>query len=253
MSGSNGTRTPSDADHISVVIVDDHRSFGEALQIALGKEQDLTVIEVVTDGDDAVKSAVESKPDVVLMDLRMPGMDGIEATRRIRDEGVASAVIILTGEGDEVSFGRAMQAGAHGFLRKTAPVEEVADAIRDARGGKPLHRPEEVNQALRATRERSRADRELLRRVERLTPRELQILQLMAQGTEGDRIAEELGMSKHTLRTHVQNILTKLAVHSKTDAVIAAIRTGKVTPPGLAVPDRETLGAAPRGGPDAER
>jgi DNA-binding NarL/FixJ family response regulator len=226
MSGSNGTRAPSDADHISVVIVDDHRSFGEALEIALDKEQDLTVIEDVTDGDDAVRTAIANSPDVVLMDLRMPGMDGIEATRRIRDEGVSSAVIILTGEGDEVLFGRAIQAGAKGFLRKTAPVEEVAHAIRDARGGKPLHRPDEVNQALRATRERTRTDRELLRRVERLTPRELQILQLMAHGTEGERIAEELGMSRHTLRTHVQNILTKLDLRSRAHIAAWATRSG---------------------------
>lgn len=250
MPGTTPPSTRHEADQITVVIADDHRSFGEALEIALGKEDDLVILEVVTAGDEAVKTAVERKPDVVLMDLRMPGVDGIEATRRLHDEGVASAVIILTGEGDDAAFGRAMEAGAHGFLRKTAPVGEVIDAIRDASEGKPLHRPDDVHQAIRSTRERSRADRDLLRRVERLTPREIEILQAMAEGLDSETIAERLGMSRHTLRTHVQNILTKLAVHSKTDAVIAAIRTGKATPPGLAAPGRDALGAAPEGGPE---
>jgi DNA-binding NarL/FixJ family response regulator len=239
------TKQPADTDDdITIVIVDDHRSFGEALEIALDKEDDLSVVEVVTAGDEAVKSARERTPDVVLMDLRMPGVDGIEATRRIREEGVTSAVIILTGEGDDVSFGRAIQAGAHGFLRKTAPMGEVAEAVRAAKRGEPLHRPEEVHDVLRTTRARTQADRDLLRRVERLTPRELQILQAMAEGADPEEIAAALGMSKHTLRTHVQNILTKLAVHSKTDAVVAAIRTGKVTPPGLAAPEPDNPEAA---------
>jgi DNA-binding NarL/FixJ family response regulator len=230
---------------ITVVIADDHRAFGEALQIALDRESDLTVIEVVDTGDQAVRTTVTKEPDVVLMDLRMPQIDGIEATRRIRDQAAGSAVIILTGEGDDVSLGRAIEAGAHGYVRKTAAVAEVADAIRKASSGTPLHAPAELNKTLKTMRTRTRADKELQRRVDRLTPRELQILSAMARGATPDQITKELGMSRHTLRTHVQNILTKLAVHSKTEAVVAAIRMGKVTPPDLAVPDREEVEAGP--------
>ena len=240
--------THASTDPITVVIADDHRSFGEALQIALDKEQDLTVIEVVDDGAEAVRSAVDQEPDVVLLDLRMPGVDGIEATRRMRDEGSRSAIIILTGEGDDVSLARAIQAGARGCLQKTAPMVDLADAVRRAYRGEPLHRPAEVNRAIKAMRERSKQDQELQRRVERLTPRELEILQAMAEGLVPEEISERLGVSRHTLRTHTQNILTKLGVHSKTDAVVAAIRFGKATPPGLAVPGRDVLEAGHNGG-----
>lgn len=250
MARRNGSGLSAEAGSsaITVVIADDHRSFGEALQIALDKEGDLSVVEVVDTGAEAVRSALDREPDVVLMDMRMPNLDGIEATRRIRDEGANAAVIILTGDGDDVSLGRAIQAGARGYLRKTSPVADLATAIRRAHRGEPLHRPAEVNRALQTMRARSKADAELGRRIERLTPRELQILELMADGTGTDAIANDLGMSRHTLRTHTQNILTKLAVHSKTEAVVAAIRMGKVTPPGLAPPDPDAKEAAHEGG-----
>jgi DNA-binding NarL/FixJ family response regulator len=228
-------KTATDA--IRVVIADDHRSFGEALQIALDKESDLTVIEVVDSGPDAVRAAVDEGPDVVLMDLRMPNVDGIEATRRLRDEASSTAVIILTGEGDDVSLGRAVEAGARGLVRKTAPVADVAEAIRHAARGEPLHRPDDVHRAIKTMRDRVGRDRDLMRRVERLTKRELEILEHVAEGESSETIASTLGMSPHTLRTHVQNILTKLAVHSKTEAVVAAIRMGKITPPGVIAGD----------------
>lgn len=240
MKKARGTRTD---DRITIVIADDHRSFGEALEIALGKEGDLEVLEVVDGGADAVRSTADRHPDVVLMDLRMPLVDGIEATKRIRRGASTTAIIILTGDEDELSLARAIEAGARGSLSKTAPIADVAAAVRHAHRGKRLHEPAEVQEALRTLRARSDRDRDLDRRVARLTPRELQILELISSGASSEAIAADLGMSRHTLRTHVQNILTKLAVHSKTEAVVAAIRTGKITPPGLAATDRDTPGA----------
>jgi DNA-binding NarL/FixJ family response regulator len=219
---------PSPSGNIRVVIADDHRSFGEALQIALDRERDLTVIELVTDGVQAVRSATREHPDVVLMDLQMPGIDGIEATRRIREEGEDSAIIILTGNEDEVGLARAVQAGARGFLLKTEPVEDLAKAIRRAHRGEPLHDVTDVESSLRRLRTRRATDSDLERRLARLTPREVEILQHMADGLGPEQIADQLGMSRHTLRTHTQNILTKLGVHSKIEAVIAAIRFAKV-------------------------
>jgi DNA-binding NarL/FixJ family response regulator len=224
---------------IRVVIADDHRSFGEALQIALDKEQDLTVIELVTDGLETVRAVAREHPDVVLMDLQMPGIDGIEATRRIREGGGESAIIILTGTENESGLARAVQAGARGFIRKTEPVEDLAQAIRRAYRGEPLHEISDVESSLRRLRTRRAADADLERRLSRLTPREVEILQAMADGLGSEQIAEDLGMSRHTLRTHTQNILTKLGVHSKIEAVVAAIRFARVRTDSVAS-DEET-------------
>jgi DNA-binding NarL/FixJ family response regulator len=214
---------------ITVVIADDHRSFGEALEVALDQEQDLRVIEVVTDGTAAVETTSSRHPDVVLLDLQMPGVDGIEAARKIHEDNSGTAVIIITGQGDdEVALARAIQAGARGFLPKTEAIVGLAEAIRRAYRGEPLHTSAEVEASLRRLRKRRAADGDLAQRIDRLTPRELQILQRMADGVPPETIAEELGMSRHTLRTHTQNVLTKLGVHSKLDAIVAAIRYGKV-------------------------
>jgi two-component system, NarL family, response regulator LiaR len=213
---------------IRVVIADDHRSFGEALQIALDNEDDLTVVEVVTNGESAVESAQQRHPDVLLIDVQMPGVDGLEATRRIHRETSDTKVILLSGHEDDVVLARAVEAGARGFLRKTEAVSDLAEAIRRAYRGEPLHAVSEVEQSLARFRMQRRTDGELAQRVERLTPRELEILQRVAAGEASVDIADELGMSRHTLRTHIQNVLTKLGVHSKTDAVVAAIRFGKV-------------------------
>ncbi len=213
---------------ITVLIADDHRSFGEALQVALAKEKDITVVGVVIDGEAAVDLSAEVAPDVVLMDFGMPGMDGIEATRKIRDHDETTHVIILSGTDDDLVLGRAVQAGARGLLRKTEAVEDLAGAIRKVHRGDALHDEEELSTAMSLLRRRRAVDGNIAKRMDRLTPRELEILQRMTDGQPANRIARELGMSPNTLRTHTQNVLTKLGVHSKLDAIVAAIRHGKV-------------------------
>jgi DNA-binding NarL/FixJ family response regulator len=148
-----------------------------------------------------------------------------------------------------LALGRAIQAGAHGFLRKTAAVQDLAEAVRAAHRGEPLNAHDEVEFALRRLRRLRARDDDIDQRFDRLTRRELQILQLLADGKAPDEIAAELGVSRNTLRTHIQNILMKLGVHSKLDAIVAAIRHGRVTtedvshvemPPELrAAPDSE--------------
>jgi len=220
---------PAEGKTIKVLIVDDQRTFAEALQLALAKEKDLRVVDVVTDGAAAVEAATEFKPDVVLMDAAMPGMSGIEATRRIKDADPDAQVLILSGYEDELLLARAVQAGAVGLLRKTEAVVNVADSVRLAHRGKPLHDEKEIEGALRRLRHRRERDASVEKRLARLTPREVEIMGLMAAGKQADEIADQLGMSVYTLRTHTQNILTKLGVHSKLEALVLAIRFGKVT------------------------
>ena len=227
----------ADEARISVLIVDDHRAFGEALAVALGKEADLDIIEVTVDGESAVVTAEARWPDVVLVDLQMPGIDGFETTRRIRSVSKETAVVVLTGSDDELSLGRAMQAGAHGVLHKTAAVQDLAEAVRAAHRGEPLNGHDEIEFALRRLRRLRAHDDDIAQRFDRLTARELQILQLLADGTGTDDIATQLDVSRNTLRTHIQNILTKLGVHSKLDAIVAAIRHGRVTTLNISSPD----------------
>ena len=209
---------------IKVLIVDDERTFGEALELALRQESDLRVVDVAVGGDDAVRAVDAYHPDVVLMDVAMPGMSGIEATRRIKEEDPEAQVLILSGHEDPLLLARAVQAGAVGLLRKTEAVVNVASSVRRAYRGEAIHDEDEVETALRRLRHRREAEADAQSRLERLTPRERQILEQMATGATPERIAQALRMSPHTLRTHMQNILTKLGVHSKMEALVLAIR-----------------------------
>jgi DNA-binding NarL/FixJ family response regulator len=216
---------------IRVGIVDDQALIRGGLRAILDAEADIEVVGEASDGAGAVRLASARLADVVLMDVQMPGLDGLEATRRIHRDSVETKVILLSGHDDDVALARAVEAGARGFLRKTQAVSDLADAIRRCYRGEPLHPVGEVERSLARFRMQRRADGELARRVQRLTPREVEILQRIAGGEPSVEIAASLGMSRHTLRTHVQNVLTKLGVHSKTDAVVAAIRFGKVKTP----------------------
>jgi DNA-binding NarL/FixJ family response regulator len=214
---------------IKVLIVDDERTFGEALEAALRHENDLQIVEVATGGVEAMHAIDQHHPDVVLMDVAMPGMNGIEATRRIKAEDPQAQVVILSGHEDPLLLARAVQAGAVGLVRKTEEISAVASSVRRAFRGESIHDHDELEAALRRLRHRRDQDADARQRVQRLTPREREILEQMATGASPDRIAETLGMSPNTLRTHTQNILTKLAVHSKMEALVLAIRHGVVT------------------------
>lgn len=221
---NNGDRTQP----ITVLIVDDERTFGEALELALGQEKDLRIVDVATSGTQAIHAVDVHRPDVVLMDVTMPGMNGIEVTRRIKETDPDARIVILSGHDDEHLLARAVQAGATGLLRKTEAVMNVASTVRRAHRGEALHPPDEVEGALRRLRHRRDRDDDAARRLERLTPRELEILSLMAEGRAPGDITATLRMSPNTLRTHMQNVLTKLGVHSKMEALVLAIRHGKV-------------------------
>lgn len=215
-------------DTIRIVIADDHRAFAEALAATMRMERDLSVVAIVHDGQAAVEVALDKEPDVVLMDLTMPGVDGVTATRRIKEANPDTRVVILSASEEDHTRARALDAGAEGYLSKERSVNEVTSSVRAVSQGKTLVPPEEARRImshLRKRRERDSAERE---RVERLTPRETEILQGLADGLSTEKLSSKLGISRNTLRTHIQNILFKLKVHSKVEALALAIRHGKV-------------------------
>lgn len=214
---------------IKVLIVDDERTFAEALELALGREKDLRVVGVSSNGAEAIASAAKHRPDVVIMDVTMPGMSGLEATRRIKEAEPDTRILILSGHDDEHLLARVMQAGASGLLHKTEAVVDLARSVRLAHRGQPIHEPLEVERALRRLRHRRSQEAGAAERLARLTPRELQILQLMAEGRVPEGISTALGVTPATLRTHTQNLITRLGVHSKMEALVLAIRHGVVT------------------------
>jgi DNA-binding NarL/FixJ family response regulator len=215
-------------DPIRVLVVDDHALFRRGLEMVLAHEVDIDIVGEASDGAEAVDKAAELLPDVVLMDVQMPGTDGIAATRRITETIDGSRVIMLSAFEDEHTVARALDAGAIGFLSKGLPMKEVVGAIRAAHRGEALIDPDEIRRILAQLRRKRALDAAARARVERLTRRETEILEGLARGLSPDRLSEKLGISRHTLRTHQQNILFKLKVHSKHEALVLAIRHGKI-------------------------
>jgi DNA-binding NarL/FixJ family response regulator len=202
----------------------------QGLEVMLSMAEDLELVGVVGTGEEAVARAGAESVDVVMMEVNLGrSMSGIEATRRIKEVDPETAILILSGQGDEHLLARAVQAGAAGLLSKTEAIVNVARTVRRAHRGESLHDEVEVEGAMRRLRHRRNSDDDARQRLERLTPRELEILSLMAEGRSPEAISETLGMSPNTLRTHMQNVLTKLGVHSKVEALVLAIRHGTVT------------------------
>src|SRR5207302_3386246 len=180
---------------IWTLIVDDHRTFGEALHIAMDQESDLRVVGVATSGEEAVSIAETEQPAVVLMDIEMPGMDGIEAIRKVKTVDPDARIVVVSAHRGELILARAVEAGASGFLSKDTALQDLVSSVRLAFQGEPLIEPGEVRRVLRHLRHRRAQEATEAQRAERLTPRETEILQLMADGMSPDQISEQLKMS----------------------------------------------------------
>jgi two-component system, NarL family, response regulator LiaR len=213
---------------VAVLVVDDHRTFAEALGVVFRLERDFRVA-VASNGVDAVATAERMHPDVALMDLEMPGMGGVEAIRKMRSASSETRVLVLSGHDDDMLRAQAVEAGAVGFVSKVTPLQELPDVIRRVGHGETLIDRQETERLARMLRHRRRQEATEHQRANRLTPRQTQILQLMADGVSDAEISQQLGLSRHTMRTHVQNILTRLSVHTKVQALAVAIRQRKIS------------------------
>jgi DNA-binding NarL/FixJ family response regulator len=215
----------NEGETIRVVIVDDHALFRRGLDLVLSEEPDIKVVGEAADGIEAVHRAEEMAPDVVVMDVRMPRSTGIEAARRIRERLPDTKVIMLTVSDSEEDLYAAVKAGASGYLLKEISIEELADAVRAVARGHSLISPSmaskllsEFNALVQQAEERQRS------LLPSLTDREVDVLKLVAKGLSNREISEELYISENTVKNHVRNILEKLHLHSRMEAVVYAMR-----------------------------
>ena len=208
---------------IRVLIVDDHEIVREGLRTLLAEEPEFEVAGEASNGRDAVDSAARLKPDVVLLDLMMPGMDGIEVTRQIRRAELPSRVLVLTSFAEDKQVRDAIAAGAIGYLLKDVLKGDLLKAIRNAHQGQPSLHPEVQRQLMRRVASSTPAPL-----IEELTARERVVLQLIAQGHSNKGIASTLHLSEGTVKGYVSAILGKLGVEDRTQAALYAVKHGVV-------------------------
>lgn len=207
---------------IRIVIADDHPVVREGLAAMLSREPDIEVVGEASDGQEAVERVASLQPDIVLMDLQMPRLDGVEAIRQIREHYANVQTIVLTTYGDDESIFRGLEAGARGYLLKDAPRDELFRAVRAVARGESLLQPAVAIRLL------DRFSRRSTPPLDALTERELDVLRLLAKGSANKEIGVQLHISESTVKTHVANIFQKLDVSDRTGAVTAALSRGLI-------------------------
>ncbi|MEW6060157.1 MAG: response regulator transcription factor [Actinomycetota bacterium] len=216
--GSEGETSP-----ISILIVDDHPVTREGLHAALDLSDDVVVVGEAASGEEAVDVVRDQAPDIVFMDVRMPGMGGIEATRAIRQASPDTRVILFTVDESRSSIAEAIQAGVSGYLLKDASADELVNAARLALEGKAVIHPQLTRAFIEEVQLAERRPE-----VATLSKREKEILQKVAYGATTKEVAHDLGISPHTVKTHLERIFEKLGANDRAQAVAIAIRGGLV-------------------------
>lgn len=208
---------------IRVLIVDDHEMFAEVLASFLEHQTDIEILGIATSAQAAIEHIEETRPDVVLLDGRLADAEGPETTRRIKDACPGARMVMITASPEERLLRAAMEAGCVGFLTKNQAVEEVVRAVRTASEGEPAISPQMITHLVPRLRQRDKVfggD---------LTPREIEVLELLAEGCSTKDIAERLVLSIHTVRSHIQNAISKVGASEKLEAVMIALRKGLIT------------------------
>ena len=204
---------------ITVLIADDHPVVRQGLQVLLSVQDDIDVVGEAADGQQAVAMAAELVPDVILLDLKLPGMDGVGVLRELRDSGLATRALVLTSASDRALVTLAVQAGAAGFLYKDVDPDALVRALRSVHDGHTLLAPEAAGSLLR-----SPAGASAVRGIGALTGREREVLAEIADGRSNREIARRLRVSEKTVKTHVSSVLAKLGVADRTQAALLAVR-----------------------------
>src|SRR5213594_345491 len=222
--GEEATQTGR-PERLRLMVADDHALFRRGLQMVLEAEPDIDLIGESSDGVEAVERSQELMPDVILMDVRMPRRSGIEAAAQIKDLLPHVKILMLTISDEEADLYDAIKAGASGYLLKEIPIEEVADAIRSVWEGQSRISPSMASKLLNefAAMSKATGDRSQIP-APRLTDREMEVLRLLAKGMNNRDIAKDLYISENTVKNHIRNILEKLHLHSRMEAVVYAVR-----------------------------
>jgi DNA-binding NarL/FixJ family response regulator len=223
----------TEAGPIRIVVADDHQVVREGFAELLNTQPDFTVVATASDGAEAVRICEESHPDVVLMDVRMPRMDGIDATRQLARPGIAGprVLILTTFDLDEYVYD-ALRAGASGFLLKDCTAERLFDAVRVIAAGEALLDPAVTRRLIREFADQRPPAHGRAPTLRSLTPREIEVLRLVAEGLSNVEIADRLVITEETVKTHVSRVLSKLGLRDRTQAAIAAYESGLVVPHG---------------------
>ena len=211
---------------LRIILADEQSLFREAVKVVLESQPDIEVVAEARDGIQAVAVAEESRPDVALLDINLPNCDGIRATSMIKERVPDCKVLVLTGEEDQETLVEALEAGASGYLTKECPLSELMEATRAVHRGETLIPSRMLGALLSRLIRRRREQDEALQRISKLTKREREVLAFLAEGRDNDGIAQALVISPETARTHIQNVLGKLGVHSRLEAAAFVIQNG---------------------------
>jgi DNA-binding NarL/FixJ family response regulator len=215
--------TSAGTEPVRVLVVDDQELFRRGLIMLLGGDIDIEVVGEAADGITATELAITTAPDVILLDVRMPRRTGVEACRAIKEAVPATKIIMLTVSDEEADLYESVKNGAAGYLLKDSSIEEVAQAIRVVNEGQSLISPSMAVKLIDEFKQMSKPEREQGPAL-RLTERELEVLRLVAKGLNNLEVAKELFISENTVKNHVRNILEKLQLHSRMEAVMYAMR-----------------------------
>lgn len=225
------TNEPTREGPIRVLVVDDQYAFTDMLRVVLELEPDINVIGTALTGDEGLQMALELHPDVALVDYHMPNMSGLDVIKGLRAENELAKVIVLTGDTDEAVMAEAIAEGAVGYITKHQAIREVVEAVRRASEGEPVIPPFMIPRILSHFHRQQQQEQQAQAIREKLSAREIEILEQLARGADNKAIGETLVISPNTVRTHIQNILTKMGVHSKLEATTLALKVGVITLP----------------------